>query len=322
MKAISYTKYGSADVIQLKNVEKPNPKENEILVKIVEAIVTPSDIAGRKGQPFIVRFFTGLTRPKMIPGTDFAGIVEAVGKDVTLFNKGDRVFGAAESGAHAEYICLPENGVLAVLPAQLTYEDTAGTCDAAMTALSFLREEANIQPGQKVLINGASGSIGTFAIQLAKHFGAEVVGVCSGPNAAMVKALGADAVVDYTKEDFTKHRDTYDIIFDAVGKSSFPRCKEALKQGGIYLTTVPSLAIILQMLWTSLVGSKKAKFAATGLNQTKEKLSFLKDLLESGTIKSIIDRRYPLEQIAAAHRYVETGHKKGNIIISIAGDNL
>ena len=317
MKAVIYTKYGSTDVIQIKEVAKPEPKENELLVKIVETIVTPSDIASRKGSPFIIRFFSGLTRPKDIPGTDLAGDIEAVGKDVTLFKKGDRIFGSTMSGAHAEYICLPEDGVLATIPGSISYEDTAGSCDAAMTALSFLRDEAHIQSGQKVLINGASGSVGTFAVQLAKYYGAEVTGVCSGANEELVKSLGADKVIDYTKEDFTKTGQTYDIIFDAVGKSSFSKCKPALKEGGIYLTTVPTLGIVLQMLRTSISGSKKAKFAATGLNQTKEKLNFLKELFETGELKSVIDRRYPFEQIAEAHKYVETGHKKGNVVITL-----
>jgi NADPH:quinone reductase-like Zn-dependent oxidoreductase len=320
MKAIVATKYGSADVIQIKEVEKPMPKNNEVLVKIVETIVTPSDIATRKGEPFIVRFFTGLMRPKVILGSDFAGEIEAVGKDVKHFKKGEQVFGSSNAsfGANAEYICLPEDGVLATIPLNMSYEETAGICDAAMTALSFLRDEANIQRGQKVLINGASGSVGTFAVQLAKYFGAEVSGVCSARNVDLVLSLGADEVIDYSKEDFTKNTRSYDVIFDAVGKRSFSDCKGSLKQGGIYLTTVPSLAIIPQMLWTSKFGSKKAVFAATGLNQNKEKLNFLKELLEAGTIKSVIDRRYPLEEIAEAHRYVEKGHKKGNVIITVA----
>ena len=319
MKAVVYTKYGSADVIQIKESVKPAPKENEILIRIVETIVTPSDIAGRTGTPFIVRFFSGLTKPKAIPGSDFAGVVEAVGKDVSLFKIGDRVFGAASpaTGTHAQYICLPETATMTTIPADLSYEDTAGICDAAMTALTFLRDVAQIQSGQKVLVNGASGSVGTFAIQLAKYYGAKVTAVCSGANAEMVESLGADAVIDYTKEDFTQTGQSYDIIFDAVGKSSFSRCKNALKDGGIYLTSVPTLSIMLQMLWTSLFGSKKAKFAATGLNQSKEKLTFLKELLEKGQLKSVVDRCYPLEQIAEAHRYVETGHKKGNVVITL-----
>ncbi len=319
MKAIVYTKYGSPDVLQFKDIEKPTPKDNEILIRVYETIVTPTDIANRTGDPFMIRFFSGLLRPKHIPGSDLAGVIESVGKDVTIFKKGDQVFGSASpaTGAHAEYICLPDKGVVALIPGNMNFEGTAGICDAAMTALTFLREEANIQSGQKILIKGASGSVGTFAVQLAKHFGAEVTGVCSSANVELVKSLGADKVIDYTQEDFTKNGQFYDIVFDAVGKSSFPHCKSSLKHGGIYLTTVPTLAIILQMLWTSKIGSKKAVFAATGLNQSREKLDFLKELLEEGTIKSVIDRRYPLEQIAEAHSYVEKGHKKGNVVITL-----
>jgi NADPH:quinone reductase-like Zn-dependent oxidoreductase len=323
VKAVVYTKYGSADVLRIKEVAKPTPRDNEVLVKVYETLVTPTDIANRTGEPFAIRFFSGLIRPKIIPGSDLAGEIEAVGKDVTLFKKGDQVFGStgAGFGAHAEYKCLPEEGVVAIIPANMSYEETAGICDGAMTALSFLRDQASIQSGQKVLINGASGSVGTFAVQLAKYFGAEVTGVCSTTNVELVKSLGADKVIDYTKEDFTKTSQTYDIIFDAVGKSSFPRCKSSLKQRGVYLTTVPSLAIILQMLWTSKIGSKKAVFAATGLNMSKEKINLLKGLLEAGTIKSVIDRRYPLEQIIEAHRYVEKGHKKGSVIIFLEHNN-
>lgn len=319
MKAVKYTNYGSADVLQIEEVEKPTPKDNQVLVKIIETIVTPTDIANRTGDPFMIRFFSGLIRPKIIPGSDLAGVVETVGKDVTKFKKGDRVFGAAGTGfgTHAEYICVAEDGILATIPADMTYEQTAGICDAAMTAYSFLKLEANIQRGQKILINGASGSVGTFAVQLAKHYGAEVTGVCSTTNVAMVKSLGADAVIDYTQEDFTTTGETYDIIFDAVGKSTYSLCKDSLKQGGVYLTTVPTLTIILQMIWTAKIGNKRAVFAATGLKFDQEKLNILKELLETGNIKSVIDRRYPFEEIADAHRYVETGHKKGMVIITL-----
>jgi NADPH:quinone reductase-like Zn-dependent oxidoreductase len=320
MKAVMCEKYGSADVLCIMDVPKPEPQDNEVLIKIHESLATPSDVASRKGEPAMIRLFSGLTRPKSILGTDLAGEVEAIGKDVTTFKTGDRVFGATSpnSAANAQYVCLPEDGVLAKVPDGLPYEATAGFCDAAMTALSFLRDTANVQSGQKVLINGASGAIGTFAIQLAKHFNAEVTGVCSIANIELVKSLGADHVIDYKKQDFTQESEAYDIIFDAVGKSSFSASKNALKSGGIYMTTVPDLAILLQMLWTGLFGSKKAKFAATGLSQTREKLDFLKELLAAGKLKSIIDRRYPLDRIADAHRYIETGHKKGNIVITVS----
>ncbi|MEW9502050.1 NAD(P)-dependent alcohol dehydrogenase [Jeotgalibacillus marinus] len=325
MKAIICTKYGSPDVLQLKEVEKPTPKDNEVLVKVYETVVSPSDCAFRKGDPFIARFYSGLIRPKnTILGFELAGEIEEVGKDVKSFKKGDQVFASTTFGTYAEYICLPEEGALAIKPTNMTYGEAASVCDGALTALPFLRDTANIQSGQKVLINGASGSVGTFAVQLAKYFGTEVTGVCSTTNLELVKSLGADKVIDYTKEDFTKTDQTYDIIFDAVGKSSFSSCKSSLNQRGVYLSTVPTLAIIPQMIWTSKIGSKKALFATTGLRPTSEKtkdLLFFKELIEAGKIKSVIDRRYPLEQIAEAHKYVEKGHKKGNVVITLEHNN-
>jgi NADPH:quinone reductase-like Zn-dependent oxidoreductase len=323
MKAIVCTKYGPPDVLQLKEVEKPAPKDNEVLIRVYATTVTAVDCTFRKGAPFIGRFFTGLIRPKNpIQGTELAGEIESVGKDVKLFKEGDQVFGTTGPGygAYSEYICLPEEGAtLAIKPANMTYEEAVG-CDGILTALPFLRDKGNIQSGQKVLINGASGSVGTAAVQLAKYFGAEVTGVCSTANLKLVKSLGADKVIDYTKEDFTKTGQTYDIIFDTVGKSSFSRCKSSLEQKGIYLEAALTPAIIPQMLWTSMIGSKKAMIAFTGLRPVSERtkdLIFLKELIEAGKIKSVIDRRYPLEQIAEAHRYVEKGHKKGNVIITL-----
>ena len=322
MKAIVYEKYGPPEVLQLKEVEKPVPKDNEVLIRVYAATVGLSDLMTRKGAPFLTRFFTGLVRPKNpILGAEFAGEIEAVGNDVKLFKKGDQVFGADLSGlgAYAEYKCLPEDGVLAIKPANVTWAEAAPVC-GALAAWNFLTDQATIQRGQKVLINGASGSIGTTAVQIARYFGAEVTGVCSTTNLELVKSLGADQVIDYTQEDFTKSGRTYDVIFDAENKSSFSQCKGSLTQKGVYLKTFPGLTILLQMLWTSKIGSKKAKISATGLRPVPERLILLKELIElieAGKIKSVIDRCYPLEQIAEAHRYVEKGHKKGNVVITV-----
>ncbi len=324
MKAIVQTKYGAPNVLQLKEVAIPMPKDNEVLVRIHATTVTAAHTMMRKGVPYIGRLFIGLTRPKNpIPGTELAGEVTAVGKDVTRFKVGDQVFGATdiEAGCNAEYTCLPEDGVLAIKPANMAYEGVATLLDGTLTSMHFLQDKGNIQRGQSVLINGASGSVGSSAVQLAKYLGAEVTGVCSTTNVELVKSLGADHVIDYTKGDFTQSGQTYDIIFDAVGKSSFRQCKSSLKPQGVYMTTVAGLPAMGQMLWTSIVGGKKATFAAAGLRPTNEKiedLRFLKELIEMGTIKPVIDRSYPLEQVAEAHRYVDTGHKKGNIAITVS----
>lgn len=321
MKAVVCPKYGPPEVLRLVEVEKPVPSENEVLIKVHAATVTPADIAFRKGDPFISRSFTGFLKSKFTPGDELAGEVEDVGKGVKVFNKGDRVFGSSGTtfGAHAEYICLSEDAALGIMPANVDYGEAVAVCYAGLTALPFLRDKARIKRGQKVLINGASGSVGTLSVQLARYYGAEVTGVCSTANIELVRSLGAERVIDYTKEYFTKTDQTYDIIFDVVAKSSFPRCKNALRPDGIYLTTFPSLGIMVQSIWTSKFGRKKAMFEATGLRPAREKskdLLFLKELTEAGKLKPVIDRCYPLEQIAEAHIYVEEGHKKGNVIIT------
>jgi NADPH:quinone reductase-like Zn-dependent oxidoreductase len=326
MKAIEYTRYGPPDVLQLKEIEKPTPKDNEVLIRIHSTTVTATDCIFRKGNSFFARLFTGLFKPKRtIPGDVLAGEVEAVGKDVTSFKRGDQVFGTSKTGfgAYVEFICLPEGGTLAIKPANMSYGEAASVCDGGLTALPFLRDKGNIQSGQKILINGASGGIGTFAVQLAKHFGAVVTGVCSTANVELVKSLSADKVIDYTKEDFTRSDGSYDIIFDTVGKTSFSGCKSSLREKGIYLQAAFTPAIFPYVFWTSKVGGKKAKIAATGMRPASERtkdLIFLKKLAEAEEIKSIIDKSYSFEQIAEAHRHVETGHKRGNVLINLKHD--
>ena len=326
MKAVVCSKYGPPDVLQLKELDKPGPKDNEVLIKIFATVVEPSDCGYRSGKPFFGRLFSGLLKPKNpVLGFELAGEIEAIGKSVRRFKVGDDVYGATgiDCGAYAEYKCLAQNGTLAIKPTNFNFEEAAGICDGALTALPFLRDKGNIQSGQKVLINGASGSVGIYAIQIASYYGAEVTGVCSSSNIELVKSMGADNVIDYTQEDFTQDGQTYDIIFDAVAKSSFAQCKNSLKQKGVYLSTMPSLALLFQMLWTSKIGNKKAMFAASGMRPAKDRtedLIFLKELIEAGIIKSVIDRRYPMEQIAEAHTYVEKGHKKGNVVITIVNN--
>jgi NADPH2:quinone reductase len=274
----------------------------------------------RDGQSVLGRLVIGLIKPRKkfrIPGLELAGQVESVGKDVKRFRVGDQVFGFTgfEPGAYAEYKCMSEKASLAIKPPRMTYEEAAAAVDAATTALFFLKDKGHIRRGHQVLIYGASGSIGTFAVQLAKHFGAEVTAVCSGANRDLVKSLGADKVIDYTQEDFTKTGDTYHIIFDTVGKTRFSRCKGCLQQHGRYLVTVMGWGPVIQTLWTGVAGKKKSIYAMS-IDKT-EALTYLYALIENGSIKSVIDRRYRLEQIADAHRYVSQGHKKGNVVITV-----
>ena len=330
MKAIIYTEYGSPNVLQLKEIEKPVPKDNEILIRIHATQVNIGDIWARNFKEISPRRFTmplpfwlparmyfGFTKPRInILGSELSGQIEAVGKTVKRFKKGDQVFGyrGQSMGANAEYLCMPEDGLVAIKPVNMTYEEAATVPYGALTALNLLRK-VNIQHGQKILINGASGGIGSAAVQLAKYFGAEVTGVCSTPRLEFVKSLGADKVIDYTKEDFTQNGETYDLIFDILGRSSFSRCKSSLNENGRYLLASFKMKQLFQMLWTSRIGSKKVICALSG--EKLEDLLLIKELVEAGKIKSIIDRRYPLEQTAEAHRYIEQGHKKGNVVITL-----
>jgi NADPH:quinone reductase-like Zn-dependent oxidoreductase len=323
MKAIVCTEYGSPEVMQLKEIEKPTPRENEVLIRIDATTVTSGDIRIRKADPFPVRFFYGFMKPKnnTILGSDLAGEIEAVGKNVKQFKVGDPVFASTGTslGANVEYICLPEEGAVAIKPATMTYEEAAAV-PFGITSLIFLRDKGNIQSGQKVLIYGASGALGTAAVQLAKSFGAEVTGVCSTLNLDFVQSLGADKVIDYTKEDFTKSGKTYDIVFDTVGKSPFSGCLASLKPKGIYLRAVHmELSSILRGLWASMTSSKKVIGGV--VVGSKEDLIFLKELIEAGKMKAVIDRRYCWEQVAEAHRYVEQGHKKGSLVITVEHNN-
>ena len=323
MKAIVYTNYGAPEVLQLKEIEKPIPKSNEVLIKIHATTVTATDCVFRRGEPLFSRLFTGLTKPKnQILGSEFAGQVEAVGKNIKSLKASDNVFGTTPGyGSYQEYICLPEEGAtLAKMPSNKDYYEAIACCDGFLTALPFLRDKGKIKKGQKVLINGASGSVGSAAVQIANYFETEVTGVCSTANVELVKSLGAQKVIDYTKEDFTKRDETYDIIFDSVGKLIFSKCKNVLRTGGIFLEAGITLTVFPNVIWTSMFGSKKAMIMATGLRTPKERtkdLNFLRELIEAGKIKPVIDKKYPFEQMAEAHRYVDQGHKKGNVIITV-----
>ncbi len=329
MKAIVWTEYGPPDVLQLKEVEKPVPKDDEVLIKIHDTTVTAGDCEQRSlklpiSYQLAMRAYVGLKRPKRITilGMDLAGEIEAVGVDVKRFKEGYQVFAATGfvgMGAYAEYICLPEEpeeGALAIKPANMTYEEAAAVPVGGLEALCFLRQ-GNIQSGQKVLINGAGGTIGTFAVQLAKYFGAEVTGVDSTGKLDMLRSIGADQVIDYTQEDFTTSGETYDVIFDVVGKSSFSGSIRSLKQNGRYLLANPGPGVQRRM--PSRSSSKRV--ITGGASYKAEDLIFLKELIEAGKIKAVIDRRYPLEQTAEAHRYVEKGGKKGNVVITVEHNN-
>ncbi len=325
MKAIVYTEYGSADVLHLQEVEKPTPKDNEVLIKVHATSVTAADCNARgfvfvpPGFGFMARMMFGFRKPKQpVLGTELAGEIVEVGRDVKLFNKGDQVFGISEKfGAYTEYICMAEDAVLVMKPTNLNYTEAASIPFGANTALYFLRDMAKLQSGQKVIIIGASGCTGVYAIQLAKYYGAEVTGVCSTRNLELVQSLGADRVIDYTKDDFTQNGQKYDVILDMVpGKSRFARYQSSLTPNGLYLAGAGGLESFAQMAWTGLTGGKRV-IAGMALDR-REALFFLKGLIEAGKLEPVIDRCYPLEQTAEAHRYADTGHKRGSVVITIA----
>ena len=326
MKAVVCEKYGPPEVLELKERDKPVPKDNEVLVKVHASTVNAADCNVRgltyipPGLGLVAKSMLGFKKPKIsVPGSVLAGEIEAVGKEVLSFKPGDKVYGTgAEMGAYAEYACRPENGAIALKPETLSYEQAAAIPYGALTALYFLRDKARVSNGQKVLINGASGGVGVYAVQLAHYFGAEVTGVCSTGNLDKVRSLGADRVIDYTKEDFARTGELWDVIFDmAVGRTSFSRARKALRPKGYYLAVAGGLKELLQMIRTSITGGKKVVFGGGTACETRENMIFLSELVEAKKLRPVLDRSFPLEQIADAHRYVESGHKKGNIAITV-----
>jgi NADPH:quinone reductase-like Zn-dependent oxidoreductase len=320
MKAIMIAKYGAPEVLRVQEVKDPVPKEGEMLIRIKATVAADPDCAFRSGKPFISRFFTGLTKPKVIPGDVFAGVVEQAGK--SAFHVGDKVYGSSGTnfGTNAELISLSEAEAMTPMPKNMTFEEAAAVSEGALTALPFLRDHAKLNKGQRILINGASGGVGVYAMQLAKTFGAHVSAVCGPKNIELMRELGADSVIDYTKEDFTKAQIRYDVIFDAVGKSLYKKCKNALMSNGIYLTTVPTACAMMSMMFTSKSKGKRCRFAATGLRKPAEKkkdLEYLNTLIEQGKLKAVIGRSFDFQQMADAHRYVETGHKRGSAVVRI-----
>lgn len=324
MKSIIVNAYGGPEVLKIENIEKPTPKSNEVLIKIQATAVTRASVMMRTGTPYFGRLFTGISKPKVkTPGTDLAGIVEAVGSGVSKFQVGDKVMAGTtlKCGAYAEYICLSEDEMIVCQPENISPEEATGIMDGGVTALAFFTDQVSIKSGDKVLINGGSGSIGTAAIQLAKEFGAEVTAVCSGKNKSMVQELGADKVLDYTKNELEKSSELFDVIFDTVGKLSFSKTKKHLSSNGVFLTPVLEMNTLLALLFVSPFSKKKLKFAATGLRKLDLRLRDLKvieQMLAANKLKTVIDKVYSLEQIQDAHKYVDAGHKKGNVIVKIA----
>ncbi|QGY46504.1 zinc-binding dehydrogenase [Maribellus comscasis] len=322
MKAVTIKRYGAPDVLRLENIKKPSHKEDEVLIRINAIPVTTEDPLQRKGEPYFTRLFLGLTKPKnFVLGAEFSGEIESIGKNVNEFKIGDKVFGHSGKnlGCYAEYVCVQEQGLLLKRPKNMNDEDVAPVC-TFMAAWNFMAALAKVKSNQKVLINGASGTVGSAAVQIAKSFGANVTGVCSTANMNVVRSLGADKVIDYTCDKFTENGEVYDIIFDVADKSSFYYCKNSLTINGIYLNPVLKVSFLIQMLWTKIFGKKKVMFSATGLLSISKRKRFLKEitkLFERGKLKTIIDKRYSLEQIVEAHKHIESGNKKGNVVINL-----
>lgn len=322
MKAIVYTRFGGPDVLQLRDVPKPAPRDDEVLIRVRATTVTTAECQMRRGRPLWGRLIIGLLRPRkrfQVLGTELAGQVEAIGAKVSRFRVGDEVFGFAgfDIGANAEYKTLRQHASLERKPRNLSYEQAAAAVDGASTAWYFLKDLARVGPGQRVLVVGASGSVGTFAVQLARHFGASVTGVCSGRNADLVRSLGANRVVDYTAEDFTRTGETYDVVFDTIGASSFTRCRPVLAPGGRYLATTGLGRNLVLALWTSL-GPSRRKRVVTGMSvEKKVALAALRELIEAEKLTIVIDSGYPIERIADAHAHVEQGRKRGNVTITV-----
>jgi NADPH:quinone reductase-like Zn-dependent oxidoreductase len=322
MRAAVGRRYGPPDVVTVTDVPRPEPRDDEILVRVRAAAVGVVDGLARRGSPWYARAHFGFLRPRFpVLGCDFAGDVAAAGPAVSRFGVGEAVFGtiAPRFGVHAEYVCLPESGAVAAKPEGVSYVEAAALVDA--TALCFLRDKAGLRAGQAVLVNGASGAVGSLAVQLAVHFGATATGVCSGPHVRLVRKLGASSVIDYTRTDFTRAGRRYDVIFDVAGTSSFVRCRQVLRPGGVYLTTAPSPAIFAQMPWTARFGSRRAVIAFTGLRPAAEKqrdLVVLRGLAEASALVPVVGACYPLDRIADAYQHVDAGHKKGTIVLTMS----
>ncbi|MGA2282112.1 MAG: NAD(P)-dependent alcohol dehydrogenase [Candidatus Dormibacteria bacterium] len=321
MRAVVFDRYGPPEVLRLQDVRRPVPRDKEVRVRIRATTMSRTDCALRAGEPFISRVATGLRRPRRrILGSDLAGEVERVGATVSEFEAGDRVFGINpwKFGAHAEYVCMRAGGALSRMPAGMSFEEAAAICDGAILALNALRP-AHLRTGQRILVYGASGSIGTAAVQLARHLGADVAAVCNTGNVELVRSLGAGEVIDYAREDFTKNGQTYDAVLDAVGNLSFSRCRGSLRRGGVYLAT-DGLRNLFLAVWTARIGDRRVRFSIPP-RFSKRDVVLLRELIEAGRYRAVIDRRYPLEQVVEAARYVDTKQKTGNVVLTVSGES-